>query len=86
MKQVLIVLSSLLLFILVSNHEKQKINKTVEVKTFNQSLIGGNWETVSFEANGKIKKPKRSQQEFKMFHDGFFVLYAYAGNSSEIFT
>ena len=75
MKQALIVLSSLLLFILSSCHEKQKINKTVEVKTINQSLIEGNWETVSFEANGKIKKSKRSLQEFKMFHDGFFLFF-----------
>ena len=39
--------------------------------------LEGNWITVSMEQNGKVSTPKRTPQEFKMFHDGYFSLVMY---------
>ena len=57
-------------------------NENLENKTSNEivnkpySQIEGNWELVSNEVNGRIIKPKRTQQ-LKMFQDGFFSFVMY---------
>ena len=47
----------------------------------NTSPIEGNWILVSNEVNGRQVIPKRSPQQLKMFHDGYFsfVMYDSAG-------
>ena len=77
MKQILIALTGLLVYVLISCNQKQKDTKTAETTNNSHSAIEGNWETVSFEANGKQAKPKRVPQQFKMFNDGFFSLVMY---------
>ena len=48
------------------------------------SSIEGNWILVSNEVNGRLVTPKRSPQQVKMFHDGYFsfVMYDSAGGFS----
>ena len=80
MKQILIALASLFVCVLTGCNEKQKNKKdpkTDETTNNSRSSIEGNWETVSFEVNGKPAESKRFPRQFKMFHDGYFSLLAY---------
>ena len=85
MKQILIALTGLLVYVLISCNQKQKDTKTAEttnnshsaITNNSHSAIEGNWETVLFEVNGKPAESKRFPRQFKMFHDGYFSLLTY---------
>ncbi|MFN8288809.1 MAG: hypothetical protein U0U70_01005 [Chitinophagaceae bacterium] len=77
MKQLLIALTVIITAILFSCTSKQNSTQPDAPAKNIPSPIEGNWETVSFEVNGKPTHPKRVPQQFKMFHDGFFSLLAY---------
>jgi hypothetical protein len=83
MKQIPIAITVLFIIGLTACNQKQNDNKG-ELTNKTVSPIEGNWVTVSFEQNGKLFKPKRYPQQFKMFHDGYFSLITYdtTGNFS----
>ena len=85
MKRISIAITVLFIIGLTACNQKQDDNKTNELTTNKVvSPVEGNWITVSFEQNGKLFKPKRYPQQFKMFYDGNFSLISYdtTGNFS----
>ena len=84
MKQISIALAYLLVCFFISCNEKKKNNKPADVSEVIVSPIEGNWETVSFEVNGKSRMPEKMPKEFKMYNDGYFsfILFDSSGKFS----
>ena len=77
MKQIFIALTVLIIIGFIACTSKQNSSKPDESVEKKISPIEGNWILVSNEVNGKLVKPKRSPQQFKMFHDGYFSFLMY---------
>lgn len=77
MKQIFIALTFLIINIITGCNQKQNADTAAQLKNKAPSPIEGNWILVSSEVNGKMIKPKRFPQQFKMFHDGYFSFLMY---------
>ncbi|CAN5350898.1 hypothetical protein BH23BAC1_BH23BAC1_08710 [soil metagenome] len=81
----LILYSAILIGLVLSAYNIKIHEDLLAGKTANDlnSALEGNWELVVNEINGKKLNPRKNQQ-FKMFHDGYFsfVMYDESGNFS----
>lgn len=64
-------------FLACSSKTGSEAEHSSKVSPSSSSPIEGNWILVSNEVDGKLIVPKRSPQQIKMFHDGYYAFVMY---------